>query len=75
MVLIPLLIAPIFLAIVVFVFEELGADHGQFKRVLGAIIGVTPAAGMLKSSCYLLKSGSWCWWPIRTLARVRIVAN
>ena len=66
MVLIPLLIAPIFLAIVVFVFV---------KRVLDTIIGMVPVAVPLKSRHYLLKHGSWCWWPVRTLARGRIVTN
>ncbi len=58
LVLIPLLIAPIFVAIVVFVFVEKGANHGRSDQVPGAIIGMTPAAMPLKSSCYLLKSGS-----------------
>ena len=58
LVLIPLLIAPIFSAIVVFVFVEKDVNHGRSDRVLGAIIGMMPAAMPLKSSCYLLKSGS-----------------
>ncbi len=57
-VLIPLLIAPIFLAIAVVVFVEKGVNHGRSDRVLDVIIGMTPAAMPLKSSCYLLKSGS-----------------
>ena len=57
LVLIPLLIALIFVAIVVFVFMEKGVNHGRSDRVLGAIIGMTPAAVPLKSSCYLFKSG------------------
>jgi hypothetical protein len=57
-VLIPLLIAPIFSAIVVFVFGKKGVNHGRFDRVLDVIIGMTPAAMPLKSSCYLIKSGS-----------------
>ncbi len=58
LVLIPLLIAPIFSAIVVFVFGKKGVNHGRSDRVLDVIIGMTPAAMPLKSSCYLLKSGS-----------------
>jgi hypothetical protein len=58
LVLIPLLITPIFVAIVVFVFVEKGVNHGRSDRVLDVIIGMTPAAMPLKSSCYLLKSGS-----------------
>ncbi len=57
LVLIPPLIAPIFLAIVVFVIVEKGVDHGQSNRVRDAIIGMTPAALPLKSCGYLLKSG------------------
>ncbi len=57
LVLIPLLIAPIFVAIGVFVFVEKGANHGRSDQIPGAIIGMTPAAMPLKSSCYLLKSG------------------
>ena len=75
LVLIPLLIAPIFLAIVVFVFVKKEVDHGRSVRAWGVIIGVTPAAPPLKSRCYLLKSGSTCRWPVRTLARGRIVTN
>ena len=58
LVLIPLLIAPIFLAIVVFVFAEKGVSHGPSDWVLDTIIGMAPAALSLKSCCYLLKSGS-----------------
>ena len=54
----PLLIAPIFLANAVFVFVEKGVNHGRSDRVLDVIISMTPAAMPLKSSCYLLKSGS-----------------
>jgi hypothetical protein len=75
LVLIPLLIAPIFVAIGVFVFVEKGVNHGRSDRVLGAIIGMTPAAMPLESSCYLLRSGSWCCWPVRTLTHGRIVTN
>ena len=75
MVLIPLLIAPIFLAIVVFVFVKKEVDHGRSVRARGAIIGMTPAALPLRSRCYLLKAGSTCRWPVRTLARGRIVAD
>ena len=75
LVLIPLLIAPIFVAIGVFVFVGKSVDHGRSDWVLGAIIGMTPAAMPLKSSCYLFRSGSWCCWPVRTLTRGRIVAN
>ena len=57
-VLIPLLIASSFVAIVVFVFVEEGVNHGQSGQVLGANIGMTPAAVPQKSSYYLLKSGS-----------------
>ncbi len=57
-VLIPLLIATSFVAIAVLVFVEKGVNHGRSGRVLGAIIGMTPAAMPQKSSCYLLKSGS-----------------
>ncbi len=57
LVLIPLLITPIFVAIGVFVFVEKVVNHGRSDRVLGAIIGMTPVAVLLKSSCYLLKSG------------------
>jgi hypothetical protein len=44
--------------IAVFVFVEKGVNHGRSDRVLDVIIGMTPAAMPLKSSCYLLKSGS-----------------
>jgi len=57
-VLIPLLIATSFVAIAVLVFVEKGVNHGRSGRVLGAIIGMAPAAMSRKSSCYLFKSGS-----------------
>ncbi len=57
LVLIPLLNAPIFLAIVVFVFVEKGVGHGRSDRVLDTVIGMAPAALLLKSCRYLLRSG------------------
>ncbi len=56
LVLIPPLIALIFLAIVVFVIVEKGVDHGQSNQVRDAIIGMTLAALPPKICCYLLKS-------------------
>ncbi len=44
LVLIPLLIALIFLAIVVFVLVKKEVDHGRSVRPRGVIIGMTPAA-------------------------------
>jgi hypothetical protein len=58
LVLIPLLIAPSFVAIVVVLCVEKGVNHGRSDRVLGAIIGMTPAALPRMSSDYLLKTGS-----------------
>ena len=57
LVVIPLLIAPIFLANVVFVFVEKIVNHGHSDQVLGAIIGMTPAALPLNSCRYLIKDG------------------
>jgi len=57
LVLIPLLIVPIFLAFVGFVFVEKGVGHGQSDRVLDAVIAMAPAALPLKSCRYLLRSG------------------
>ena len=54
LVLIPPLIPPIFVAIVIFVFVQKHVDHGQSGRVLGAIIGMAPAAMPLNIGYYLL---------------------
>jgi hypothetical protein len=54
LVLIPPLILPISVAIVVFVFVQKHVDHGRSGRVLGAVIGMAPAAMPLNAGCYLL---------------------
>ncbi len=58
LVLVPLLIAPSFVAIVGFLCVEKGVNNGQADRVLGVIIGMMPAAMLRMSSGYLLKKGS-----------------
>jgi hypothetical protein len=54
LVLIPLLNALIFLAIVVFVFVEKWVNHGRIAQVQVVIIGVTPAALPLTSTVTFL---------------------
>jgi hypothetical protein len=61
LVLIPMLIAPSFVATVVFLLflcVEKGLNHGRSDRVPGVIIGMTPAALPLSSCNYLVKTCS-----------------
>ena len=61
LVLIPMLIAPSFVATFVFLLflcVEKGLNRGRSDRVPGAIIGMTPAALPRKSCNYLVKTCS-----------------
>ena len=58
LVLIPLLIAPIFVGFVVVLCVGNGEHHGRADQVFGVINSMTPEAMPLTSRCYLLKLGS-----------------
>ena len=58
MILIPLLIAPIFVGCVVVLCVRNGEHHGCADQGFGVMNGMTPAAMPLTSMGYLLKLGS-----------------